>query len=204
MTIAALAVEEIRSAGALQALSHPIRVWILDVLREPLSAAGVARRIGHPRQKVNYHLKELERAGLVERVGEQRAGNFIETLYRAVARTFVVSPQVTWGSPQRAKAMAEQLSLQTLVALGERLQRDAAVLLDRAAFDGEEIASASVVGEVRFASADDRAAFMREYLAVIGPLFKKYASREGNPHVVLITVYPHPDPGTEEAREWKV
>ena len=39
--------------------------------------------VGETRQKVNYHLKELERVGLVAPVGERRSGNFIETLYEA-------------------------------------------------------------------------------------------------------------------------
>jgi hypothetical protein len=29
---------------------------MLEVLREPASAASVGRRIGQPRQRVNYHL----------------------------------------------------------------------------------------------------------------------------------------------------
>ena len=76
--------------ASLQALSHPLRVRILDALREPDSAAAVARRLGEARQKVNYHLKELERSGLVVRTGERRNGNFVESLYRAAARTLVV------------------------------------------------------------------------------------------------------------------
>src|SRR5882762_7757329 len=82
---------------ALQALSHPVRVQILDALRTPQSAAAVARQIGQPRQNVTYHFKELERAGLVRRAGERRNGNFIESLYESVAGTFVVSPRAAWG-----------------------------------------------------------------------------------------------------------
>jgi DNA-binding transcriptional ArsR family regulator len=36
-----------------QALAHPLRVRILDELREPVSAAEVARRVGERRQNVN-------------------------------------------------------------------------------------------------------------------------------------------------------
>src|SRR5262245_23815025 len=68
----AASVYQVDDAETLQALSHPTRVAILEALREPASAASVARTIGQPRQRVNYHLKELEHAGLVERVGEER------------------------------------------------------------------------------------------------------------------------------------
>src|SRR5712691_4740611 len=120
---------------SLQVLGHPLRVQILEALREPRSAAAVARRVGESRQRVNYHLKELERARLVEPVGERRSGNFIETLYRAVAGSFVVSPDVAWSDPRRVEALRQQHSLEKLVNVGERLQRDAVALLDRAAFD---------------------------------------------------------------------
>lgn len=183
-------VHSVRSAEALQALSHPTRVAILERLRDPASAAGVARSIGQSRQRVNYHLKELESAGLVERAGEERTGNFVSVLYRAVARSFVVSPKVAWADPRRFEAIRDQHSLETLVELGERLQRDAAELLDRAAFDGDEISSASVAAEVRFASEADRAAFLREYLAVTKELLEKYGTKDGEAYRALIAVYP--------------
>ena len=186
-------VHVVDDAESLQALAHPVRLRVLEALREPASAATAARAVDQPRQNVNYHLKELERAGLVEKVGERRKGNFIEALYRAVAPTIVVSPRAAWSHPRRLDALREQLSLENLVVLGERLGRDAAVLLDRAAFDGEEIASAAVEAEVRFASEATRAQFMEEYLRAVGPLLRKYGSRRGQRYRVALAAYPDPD-----------
>jgi DNA-binding transcriptional ArsR family regulator len=186
------AVRTIDDPDQLQALSHPLRVRILDALREPDSAAAVARRLGEARQKVNYHLKELERSGLVVRTGERRSGNFVESLFRSSARTLVVLPRAAWSDPRRLAAMADQLSLENLVNVGERLARDAAVLLDRAAFDGAQIASAAVEADLAFASESDRAAFLDEYLAAIGALVKKYGTKGGTPYRVAVAVYPNP------------
>jgi DNA-binding transcriptional ArsR family regulator len=186
------AVQTIDDPEALQALSHPLRVRILDALREPDSAAAVARRLGEARQKVNYHLKELERCGLVVAAGERRNGNFVESLYRSVARTLVVLPRAAWGDPRRLAALADQVSLENLVTLGERLARDAAVLLDRAAFDAAEIYSAAVEADVHFANDADRARFLNEYLAAIGPLLSKYGTKAGSPYRVALAVYPDP------------
>jgi DNA-binding transcriptional ArsR family regulator len=192
----------VRSSDQLAALAHPSRVRILEALREPGSATEVARRLDEPRQRVNYHLKELERAGLVERVGERRVRNLVEVLYQAVAQAFVVSPEVAWSDPRRLEAMREQHSLETLVQLGERLERDAAVLLDRAAFDGETVASASAVAEVRFETKSDRAAFLREYLATLRPLLDRHGARTGAPYRVMVAAYPDPDvPVTDPNRE---
>ncbi|MGB2694088.1 MAG: helix-turn-helix domain-containing protein [Dehalococcoidia bacterium] len=175
---------------ALQVLGHPLRVQILDALREPASAAAVARLVGQPRQKVNYHLKELERVHLVQPTGERRVGNFVETLYQAVARSYVVSPKIAWADPRRMQALADQHSLETLVMLGDRLQRDAIALLDRAAFDGEQIASASVTADAKFESEADRAAFLQEYVQSITELLDRYGAKEGAPYRVVLAAYP--------------
>ena len=180
---------------AVQALTHPVRVRVLEALRTPDSAAGVSRRIGQSRQNANYHLKELERAGLVQRAGERRKGAFTEQLYRASASTYVVSPRVAWGDERRASTMRDQVALENLVALGERLQHDASDLLDHATFDGEEIASAAVEAEVRFADDEARAEFMADYLAALGPLLKKHGSSHGKSYRVAVAAYPDSEEG---------
>jgi DNA-binding transcriptional ArsR family regulator len=184
---------------SLQALTHPMRLRMLDVLREAQSAAAVARTIGEPRQKVNYHLKELERGGLVRPTGERRKGNMTEQLYQAVAGTFLVSPRVAWTDCRRVAALQDQAALAALVDLGERVQRHGAELLDRAAFDGDQIPSVSVEAEVTFADGEARSAFMTEYLAALGPLLKKYGAprRRGARFRLALTVYPDPTQETE-------
>jgi DNA-binding transcriptional ArsR family regulator len=188
-------VASVSDLDTLQTLAHPMRLRILALLREPSSAAAVARELGQPRQKVNYHVKELERAGLIRSVGERRSGNLVENLYRAVASTFVVSPRLAWVDQRRTVALAEQVALENLVAVGERLQRSAALLLDRAAFGGEQIASAAVEAQVRLADEAQRAAFLSEYVAAVGPLLKKYGAAGGDPYRVVLAV--HPDPVEE-------
>jgi len=194
------AVHVVDDLEALQVLGHPLRVRILEALREPASAATVARQVDQPRQKVNYHLKELERAGLVALVEERRVGNFIEARYQSVARSFVVSPQVAWSDPRRVEALRQQHSLERLVMVGEQVQRDAADLLDRAAFDGEQIASAAVEVDVRFADERDRAAFLEEYLQAIRHLTVRYGARDGLPYKVVVAAYPGASLSTKEHR----
>ena len=63
MASARTASRPIRRAAA--ALS-PFRLGLLEGLQQPESASGLARRLGLPRQQVNYHLRELERAGFIE------------------------------------------------------------------------------------------------------------------------------------------
>lgn len=183
-------VHVVEDIEALQVLGHPLRVRILEALREPGSAATVAREVGETRQKVNYHLKELERVGLVAPVGERRSGNFIETLYEAVGRSLLISPRVAWSDPRRVDVLRQQHSLERLVMVGGQLERDAISLLDRAAFDGEQIASAAVEADVHFADERDRAVFLDEYLEKVRELCDRYGSREGLPYRIVLAAHP--------------
>jgi hypothetical protein len=164
-------------ASGVDALNHPIRRAVLKALREPNSAAAVARDIGLP----------------VRPAGERRKGHLIEKLYEAVAGTFVISPRLAWDDEQRTSAIRDQISLRHLVLLGEELQQDANGLIDRAAFDGDDIPSASVAAEVRFTTEEDRGAFMEEYLALLGPLLDRYGSTDGKRFKVLLAAYPNPE-----------
>lgn len=183
-------VEIIDDPGQVAALAHPIRVAILDALRSANSASGVARAIGETRQKTNYHVRALEDAGLIRAAGERRVGNFVERLYQSVAGTFVVSSRLAWSDDRRIDALRSQLPLEQLVEMGEGVQHDAIALLDRAAFDGDEIPCAAVDASVRLRDQDARAAFLEEYLAALKPLLKKYGARRGEEFRVALAVYP--------------
>ena len=180
----------LETSEQLAAVTHPTRLRILDALRSADSAAGVARRLGEPRQRINHHVRELAKVGLLTEAGERRKGNFVEQLYESTAGTLVVSPRLTWGDGARLRAIADQVSLQHLVEVGERLQRDAASLLDRAAFDGEQIPSATVEATVHFADAEARAAFLDEYLALTARLIEQHAAPDGEAFTVALVAHP--------------
>jgi hypothetical protein len=179
---------------AIAAATHPVRAAILDAMREPSTAAEVARAIGQSRQNTAYHVRELEKVGLLRHVGQRQKGNFLEQTYQSVADTVVISPACTWGDQRRrTEALADQLSLSALFDAGQRLQRDSAVLLDRAAFEGEEIASASAVTDIRFGSEAARSAFLREYTEAVATLARKHGSRRGRRYHVILATYPNPE-----------
>jgi DNA-binding transcriptional ArsR family regulator len=180
----------IDTVDQLVAVTHPTRLRILDQLRTPGTAAGAARSLGEPRQLISHHVGVLAKAGLLRSAGERRNGNFVEQLYESTAGTFVLSPRITWGDGERVRTLAEQLSLRHLVEFGERLQRDAITLLDRATFEGEEIASATVEATVRFADPAARSEFLDEYLQLTAELIEKHAGASGDAYIVGLVVRP--------------
>ena len=190
MQTAVVLLEDSRQIGA---LSHPIRARILKALRTPGTAAGLARQIGRSRQAVGYHLKELERVGLVRSAGERRKGSFVEQLYQATARRFLVSPRFASDPERLAALFRDQVALAQLSELGERLQCGAAELIERATETGEQIPSATVDAEVRFPDEAARAAFLAEYVESLKSLLAKHGGSEGRLFRVALAAYPTPE-----------
>jgi DNA-binding transcriptional ArsR family regulator len=144
------------------------RLELLRQLAEPDSAAGLARRLSMPRQKVNYHLRELEREGFVELFKERRKGNCIERVVRATAREFLVAPHAGQAT------VVDRFSAAYLVSTAARAIRDLATLCLRAGRAGKRIATLTLETEIRFPSAESRAAFAEELTASIAQLAAKY------------------------------
>src|SRR3970282_2437883 len=89
MSVAIDVSEDTREA---QMLLHDVRLELVENLATPASAAVLARRLGAPRQRINYHLRELEGEKLIELVEERRKGSVTERIYRRTGRSYAISP----------------------------------------------------------------------------------------------------------------
>src|SRR5262245_62709784 len=109
------------------ALFKPRRVEVLRLLAEPRTCTEIGRELGDSPQKVYYHVKRLQAAGLVSLVDERRVRGIVEGIYQAVARSYWVSPEIAGrlGEPRTREAM---LGLGYLLNLTEELTRDLAPL----------------------------------------------------------------------------
>src|SRR5215470_12771822 len=142
----------IEDAAAAEATLDPIRARLLAELAEPGSASSLAARVGLPRQKVNYHLRELERHGLVELVEERRKGNMTERVLRATASSYVISPAALASVAPDPGRSPDRLSARWLLALGARLVHDVGTLVTGSVRAGRRLATYGLDAEVRFAS----------------------------------------------------
>ena len=164
----------IRSPNTAAKLLQPMRRQILENLSEPRSASGLARMLGLPRQKVNYHLRELEKGGLVELVEERRRGNCTERLVKATARSYLISPEVLGALGSPPEEIRDRFSAAYLVATAGRAVRDVAELQGRADEAGQRLATLTLTSEVCFASAEARNAFTEELATALARLSEKY------------------------------
>lgn len=183
-------IEDPAAAGA---SLDPMRARLLAALAEPNSATTLAAHVGLPRQKVNYHLRELERHGLVELVEERRKGNMTERVMRATAASYVISPAALAAVAPDPDRAPDRLSARWLLALAARLVRDVGQLLGASTRAGRPLATFALDAEVRFASATQRAAFAEELAATVTALVSRYhdeAAPTGRPHRVIVAVHP--------------
>jgi len=183
----------LRDPEAAATLLHPVRLQILRQLGEPGSAASVARQIGLPRQQVNYHLKELERAGAVAFVEERRKGNCTERLVRAVASGYLISPEALGDLGPDPATRRDRFSVAYLAATAARIIGELAQLSVRARKAGKRLASLTLETEIRFRSAGERARFAAEAAGLIAALAARYHDQQapgGRPFRLVLASYP--------------
>ena len=167
-------VEVVRDIRRAATLLDPERVRLLEALTEPDSASGLARKLGVPRQRLNYHLRALENAGYLEVVEQRKKGNFLERVVRATARSFLISPDVLGTLGSDPAVVRDRFSASYLIALAGRTIREVATLRVRADAARKRLATLSIDTEIAFATADDRNAFAEELASDIARLAEKY------------------------------
>ncbi|MEJ3653817.1 helix-turn-helix domain-containing protein [Actinomycetes bacterium KLBMP 9759] len=187
----------IDDAAAAGVSLDPIRARLLAELVEPGSASTLATKVGLARQKVNYHLRTLEEHGLVELVEERRKGNMTERVMQATAASYVISPATLGAVAPDPGRAPDRLSARWLVAVAARTVREVGELLAGARKAGKRVATFAIDGEIRFATAADRAAFAEELADAVTTLVGKYHDETapgGRPHRVVVAVHPATPP----------
>ena len=188
-----LDVTVIDTPAAAEASLDPVRTRLLAELVVPGSATTLARKVGLPRQQINYHLRALERHGLVELLEERRRGNMTERVMQATAAAYVISPAALAALEPDPERHPDRLSAFWMLALAARLVRDVGSLLIGARRAGKRLATFALDGEVTFASAADRAAFAEELSHAVASLVAKYhddAVAGGRSHRIVVAIHP--------------
>jgi DNA-binding transcriptional ArsR family regulator len=189
-------IEVIEDPVAAAIALDPVRARLLAELVEPHSAAGLAARVGIPRQKVNYHLRTLESHGLLELTEVRKRGGINERMLQATAATYVVSPAALAATGADPDQVADRLSARYLVALAGRVVREVASLSQRASAAGKRLPTLAIDTEIRFRSAEDRAEFADELTEAVLGLAARYHHDDGRPHRLVVAAHPTPEETT--------
>jgi Helix-turn-helix domain len=188
-------VEVIQDPAAATAALDPVRARLLAELREPASAASLAARVGLPRQKVNYHLRQLESHGLVEVANTRTWGGLTERLLVATAAGYVVSPEALGAAGSDPARTRDRLSAAYVVALAGRVVREVGGMARTVARTKGRLPVLGLDTAIRFRSPAERAAFAEELTTAVAALASKYHDQDapnGRWQRVVAAVHPVP------------
>jgi DNA-binding transcriptional ArsR family regulator len=181
-----------RVASALPGL----RRRLLDRLREPASAAELAREFGIPRQKLNYHLRVLEGQHLLELVEVRPRRGFTERVLRTVAGALVVDPGVLGAT---APGDGDRHAADHLVRTAGAMVRDVGRMAVRADAGGKRLLTFTLETEVRFAAPGDVHDFTDALAQAVATVVARFDTPGGRPYRLLAAGHPAAQSNEEES-----
>lgn len=186
---------KILSNQELTAVASAFRQKLLSAMEEPRSAASMAREFDVSRQRVGYHMRDLEKAGCIELVQEQPARGLKERLYRARPYAFASAPQKT----RTQLAAEDRYSWRALVNVVAGSLWDLISLRRKADAAGKRLATLAVDAELHFRSPAERKAFTEDLLTAVEEVVRRHeqpATGESRTFRVVLGAYPKNNRGT--------
>jgi DNA-binding transcriptional ArsR family regulator len=175
----------------------PIRRRLLERLREPASATRLAAELGLSRQRINYHLRALEHAGLLELVEERPRRGFTERVLAARADAFVVDPAVM-GSVAAVEEQ-DRYAAEHLIGAASAVVRNVARMQSVAQREGTRLLTFTIEAELSFAAPPDLERFCDRLAELVADAAAEHGAAEGGrPYRLVIGGHPSANPPTED------
>jgi DNA-binding transcriptional ArsR family regulator len=168
-----LYIEDVDQAAA---LLKPQRIEMLKLMDHPRTCLELGKIFGETPQKINYHIKALQSAGLVEQVGERRVRGTVEGSYQARARSYWLASDLV-GQIGGAAIAQDQASLRHLLSLTEEMRGDIGHLAQQV---GKEIPSLGLSLHVELDDESRRTDFMADVQKMAQILAHKYGATDGD------------------------
>lgn len=179
-----------RSLGAkeVRALAHPLRLRMLELLREgPATATTLARELGESTGATSYHLRALERGGFIEEDTERGTGR--ERWWAVRGPTFLVSSRP--ADDAEYDAAVAQLQ-EAILGRDERALQGYFGNVEQ--FDGDWRETAFVGGWLVYATRDEIEEISQAILRAIAGLRRPAAERPADARLVHVTYRALPVP----------
>ena len=193
---ALLVITEPRQAAL---LTDPVKTRILERLSVPATTAELAKLMDMPRQRLGYHVRQLEQAGLVETVAETWRGNCVGRKLRSVAKRFVVAPA---ENDNETDIMQSRFSSARRVVQCARTIREIGQLAGDETEAARKLSSLALDTEVAFDNSDDQQAFSIELNEMLAALVARYDSASSGARRFRLVAAAYPKPtGERIARE---
>lgn len=95
-----LEIYDINTLEQLRAVADPLRIQIIDLLiSRPMTVTQLGEALSLAPAKIHYHVRELEKVGLLQLVEKREKGGVLEKYYQSIARDFSVSKDLFLTAP---------------------------------------------------------------------------------------------------------
>ena len=181
------------AATARLALS-PLRRRLLARLRNPASAAVLSEEFAMPRQKIGYHLRVLEKAGLVAEAGTRRRRGFTERMLETRSDALIVDPMILAPADPDAVGKQDRFAAGHLVRAAAQIVRDVSRMREAAESEGRRLLTFTVEAEIAFAAPADIELFTARLAESLAEIAADFAPRDEG-RAYRITIAGHPAAG---------
>lgn len=169
----------------------PLRRELLGLLRTPTSAAGLAEALAMPRQKIGYHLRLLEKAGLIAAVETRRRRGFTETLFEARSDALLIDPMILAPADPDTVDKQDRFAADHLVRTAAGIVRDVSRMREAAADEGSRLLTFTVEADVAFARPADIEVFAARLSDALATIAADFApAGEGRSYRVTVAGHP--------------
>ncbi|GIH04118.1 hypothetical protein Rhe02_21850 [Rhizocola hellebori] len=175
----------VEGADRVRLALSPLRRRLLERLRQPASAAQLAGELDMPRQRVGYHLRLLEQAGLIELVQERQRRGCVERIMRTTAGSFLVDPGVMNDLHRGDQFAAEQL-----VALAADTVRQVARMRAKADEQGSRLLTFTLEAQVRLGKPADLHAFSDALAQAVATVVAQFDEPQGREFRLVVGGHP--------------
>jgi len=179
---------------------HPLRLEILRLASEPVSASELAPLLKLSRQRVNYHVRRLATEGFLRRAGQRRRRNMVEQRYVASARAFLLSPDLLGAVGADWRRVGDPQSAEYLLALGCQMESDLIRVWREPQSAETRAATQALKSQFRFENAQQRERFSRALEEAVVRVVREHTSPNlrsdgtaapGRPYRLVIGCYPY-------------
>ena len=176
----------------------PMRQQLLRRLHTPASATELAGEMQLARQKVNYHLRALEKAGLLSLVETRQKRGCTERVVVASARAFVIDPSLVEERTTSAGrgAAQDRFAAERLVAAASTIVRDVSRMQAKADQQRKRLLTFTVDTEVGFAAPDDVERFSTALAGAVARLAARFTAK-GPVRRYSVVIAGHPAPNAK-------
>jgi DNA-binding transcriptional ArsR family regulator len=189
-------VEDLARASS---LLSPLRLEILRLARQPVSASELSRVLKLPRQRVNYHVRQLAGSGFLRQAGRRRRRNMIEQRYSASADGYLLSPKLLGAVGADWRLIENASSADYMLALCCQMETDLSRLRRGSGEMGSDV-SLSLKSQFRFENEGRRQACGRALREAVVRVIAEYTTpylrpdgspAQGQPYRLVLGCYPY-------------